>query len=151
MSRRVIRYVTIWNVPCTPWIWIIDSKISANTSLSVQIVYTNLNGMRRKDRFYSSERIEISKLMRLLYEYEYIILCWLLFTSKFLRAMKYCGVSGKKINNTKNRIGSGEKTFGTSEYVKYVPATKPNKIPIVTLSINNAPRRPRILQFILQF
>lgn len=74
--------------------------------------------------------------------------CHFFFTSKFLRAMKYCGVSGKNINNTRNTIGIGEKIFGTIWYGKYVPAMKPSKIPIVTLSISSEPRRPRILQFI---
>lgn len=66
-------------------------------------------------------------------------------TSKSLRAMKYCGVSGKKKNDTKNITGSGKRIFGTKKYVKYVPATKPNKIPMVTDNMSNEPNRPRIL------
>lgn len=68
-----------------------------------------------------------------------------IFTSKFLRDIKYCGVSGKKKNVTKNIIGSGENIFGTKKYDKYVPATKPNRIPMVTLSMSREPNRPRIL------
>lgn len=68
-------------------------------------------------------------------------------TSKFLREIKYCGVSGKKKNDAKNITGSGANIFGTKKYAKYVPATKPNRIPIDTQSISNEPNRPRILYF----
>lgn len=67
-------------------------------------------------------------------------------TSKFLREMWYCGVSGKKINSMKNIIGSGKKIFGIIWYGKCVPAMKPSKMPIVTFSISNEPSRPRILK-----
>lgn len=67
-------------------------------------------------------------------------------TSKFLRITKCCGVSGKNMNSRKNTIGSGKKIFGTRLYGKCVPAMKPNRIPMQTLSISNEPSRPRILR-----
>lgn len=66
-------------------------------------------------------------------------------TSKFCREMKYCGVSGNKINAAKNIIGSGAKIFGTKKYGKYGTATKPTRMPMVTHSINSDASRPRIL------
>lgn len=36
--------------------------------------------------------------------------------------------------------------FGITEYFKYVPVTKANRIPVVNVTIINDPNRPRILK-----
>lgn len=40
---------------------------------------------------------------------------FILLTSKFLRLMKYCGVSGNKMNAARNINGNGKNIFGTKK------------------------------------